>query len=178
MLATSAYLVGFRILHILAGVAWAGSVFMIVAFIQPSSAAIGPAAAPFLLELLGTRKLVDRIIAIGAVTIVAGGFLYWHDWQLYGSLSGFTRSRFGLALTIGGLAAIAAFLIGVFGSRPTTQRLVGLGRQLVDSEGAPPPEVAAEIPRQQHRLKILARLSFVLLVIAVIAMSTARYWLP
>jgi hypothetical protein len=175
MLATSWYVIVFRVLHILGGVIWVGSVFMIVAFIQPSGAAIGPAASPFLLELLGTRKLVDRIIAIGAVTIVAGGFLYWHDWQAFGK-GDFLNSAFGTALTVGALAAIAAFLVGVFGSRPTVRRLVSLGRQVAQVEGAPSPEVAAEIPRLQQRLKTLARVSFVLLVIAVLAMSTGRYW--
>lgn len=33
MLATSAYLIVFRLLHIVAGVAWAGSVFLFVVFV-------------------------------------------------------------------------------------------------------------------------------------------------
>jgi len=176
ILATSTFLIVFRILHILGGVVWVGSVFMIVVFLQPAGAALGPAAAPFLMELLGTRKLVNRIIEIGTVTVVAGAFLYWHDWHAYGSFNGFVQSRFGEVLTIGALCAIAALLVGVFGSRPTVQKLVALGRQAAQAEGPPPPEVAAAIPVQQQRLKTLARVSFVLLVITVLAMSTARYW--
>ena len=59
MLASDAFMVVFRIVHILAGVAWVGSVFLLVVFVQPSAAAIAPASAPFMNELLGRRRLVD-----------------------------------------------------------------------------------------------------------------------
>ncbi|HMK91489.1 MAG TPA: hypothetical protein VK576_00675 [Thermoleophilia bacterium] len=176
LLATSTYLIVFRIFHILAGVAWAGSVFLVVVFLQPSAAAVGPAASPVLMELLGKRRLIDRIIGLGVVTVVAGGFLYWHDWQAFGSLSDFLSSHFGLVLTIGGVCAIVALLIGIFGSRPAARRLVELGGTIAAAEGPPPPEIVAEVPVQQQRLKVLSRVSFAFLVVAVLAMSTARYW--
>ncbi len=44
------FMLVFRVLHIAAGVAWAGSVFLFVVLIQPSAAAIGPAAGPFMME--------------------------------------------------------------------------------------------------------------------------------
>jgi hypothetical protein len=84
MLATSTYLIVFRIVHIMAGVAWAGSVFLFVVFVQPTSAAIGPAAGPFMQELLGRRKVVNGMLWLAAFTIGGGVFLYWHDWQAFG----------------------------------------------------------------------------------------------
>ena len=56
------FMLVFRVLHIAAGVAWAGSVFLFVVLIQPSAAAIGPAAGPFMMELLGRRKLVSWLL--------------------------------------------------------------------------------------------------------------------
>ncbi len=176
MTATSLYLIVFRALHITAGVAWGGAVFLFVFFIQPSSAKLGPAAGPFMAELLGRRRLVDVILAIAAFTVGAGLFLYWHDWQVYGSLGHFLDTGFGLSLTIGALSAITAFLIGLLGTKPGVDRLMSLARQVAESGGAPPPEVAAEIPTLQARLKVLARVSLALIAAAVLGMATARIW--
>ena len=71
MLAAAAYMIVFRIVHILAGIFWAGSVYLFVVFIQPSVAAIAPAGAPFMAELLGKRKLVDVLIALGSTTVIS-----------------------------------------------------------------------------------------------------------
>jgi hypothetical protein len=176
LLSASAYLIVFRILHIVAGVAWGGSVFLMVFFLQPTAAAIGPAAAPFMGELLGKRGLVNWILGLAGTTIGAGLFLYWHYWQAYGSLGDFVGTGFGLGLTIGAISAIVAFLVGLFGTKPGIDRLMALSRQAVESGGNPPPEVAQEIPVLQARLRVLARTNLAFVAIATLAMSTARYW--
>ncbi len=176
MVGTSTFMIVFRILHITAGVAWAGSVFLFVVLIQPSAAAIGPAAGPFMMELLGKRKLVSWLLSLAGTNIVAGLFLYWRNWHNYGGLGDFVSSRYGFALTLGAVAAIAAFLIGLFGTRPNVARLLGLAARAAASEGGPPPEVAQQIGKVQARLKVLARSSFALIAVAVLAMATARYW--
>jgi len=169
----------FRIFHIGAGIAWVGSVYFLVVFVQPASAAIGPAAAPFMNELLGARKLVDRIIALAAVTILAGLILYLKDMDLAGGFGDWIGTARGVVFTIGGVAAILAVAIGIFGTRPAVQRLLAVGRQVGQSPqggAAPPPEVAAEVAVLQGKLRGFARASFGLLVVAVLTMSTARYW--
>lgn len=175
MLAASWYMVVFRTVHILAGVAWVGSIFLFVVFVQPSVAAIAPAGAPFVAELLGRRRLIDRIIGLAVITIVAGGFLYWHDWQTYGSLGDWVSSSFGATITVGLIASLVALSIGVFGTRPNVLRLLAIGRQVAESGGPPPPEVAAEVSAIQGRLKVFSRASFALLVLAVITMAIGRY---
>ncbi len=176
MVAASTFMIVFRILHIASGVAWAGSVFLFVVLVQPSAAAIGPAAGPFMMELLGKRKLVSWLLSLAGTTVVAGLFLYWKDWHDYGGLGDFVSSRFGLALTLGAVAAVGAFLIGLFGTRPNASRLLELAARAASSEGGPPPEVAQEIPKVQARLKVLARAALALIAVAVLAMATARYW--
>lgn len=175
MLATDWFMVIFRILHIVFGVAWVGSLFMLVFFLQPSVAAIAPAGAPVMAELLGKRKFVDRIIQIASVTVVAGLVLYWIDWQDRGSFGDWVGSSFGLMLTIGMVLSLVALGVGVLGTRPNVVRLLALGRQVAESGGPPSPEVAAEIAAIQGRTKIFARTSLALLVLAVVAMATARY---
>ncbi len=173
---SSIYMVVFRIIHIGAGVAWAGSVFFLVVYLQPATAAVGPAAQPVMRELLGTRKLVDRIIMLAATTIVGGLFLYWKDWHDVGSLGDWLGTNFGAVLTVGMLSALVAVGIGVAGTRPAVARLLEVGGRIAASEGPPAPELVAEVPVLQLRLKNYARLSLAFVAIAVLAMATARYW--
>jgi uncharacterized membrane protein len=172
---TSLYLLIFRTVHILAAIAWAGSVFLLVAFVQPSAAAIAPAGAPFMTELLGRRRLVDRLIALGGVTVVGGLFLYWHDVDTSGGLDNFARTTYGTWITIGAVAAIAALAIGVFGTRPRVLRMLAVGRAAAEA-GGPTSEQAAEIGAIQARIKVLARTSLALIALATFAMETAQVW--
>jgi len=176
MIAAEWFFIVFRILHIGAGIVWVGSVFFLVAFVQPIAATIAPAGAPFMAELLGARRLVDRILVIASVTIVAGLILYLRDMDDAGGFGDFLGTNYGVALTIGGVTAIAAFLFGLFGTRPAVRRLLALGRQIASSEGPPSPDLTAQVPALQDLTKILARISLGLLGITVIAMATARYW--
>ena len=176
MVGGSVYMIVFRIVHIVAGVGWGGSVFLFVVFVQPSAAAIGPAAAPFMGELLGKRRVVDTMLRLAGATVAGGLFLYWHDWHLYGTLGDFIGSAFGTALTVGAIAAIAAFAIGLFGTKPGVTRFLALARQASEAGGQPAPEVVAEMGRLQARLRALARTSFAFIVVAVFAMATARAW--
>jgi len=113
---------------------------------------------------------------VRAITIAGGAVLYWRDWDAAGSFGDWVGSRFGGVLTVGAVAAIAAFLIGLLGTRPDVQRLLALGREIASAEGPPAPELAAELQRLQARLKVLGRTILALITIAVLAMATARYW--
>lgn len=176
VVATSTYMLVFRILHIMGAIAWGGSVFLLVLFIQPSAKAIGPAGAPFMREMLYTRRLVDWVLRLAGITIVAGGFLYWHDWQLFGSLGDFLGSAFGLWLTIGAISALIAVGIGLFATRPTLQKSFDVGAKIAQAGDQPPPELVQELQALQARGRMLAKWNLAFITIAAFAMSTARYW--
>lgn len=176
MVALSTFMLVFRTIHILGGVIWVGGVSLVVMFIQPSASAIGPAAGPFVQELLGKRKLPVRLLGVGAITIVAGLLVYWHDWQASGSLGDWVGSRFGAVLTVGAGLAIVAWLIGLLAIKPAIARALALGAEIASAGSPPPPEKLAEAQRLQARSRSLAQLILVLLVLAVLAMASARYW--
>jgi uncharacterized membrane protein len=176
VLATNWFFVIFRLIHILAGVAWVGGVFFLVMYVQPSAAAIGPAAGPMMGQLLGVRKVVDRLLMLAGTTIAAGLVLYIKRWIDKGSFGDWVGSGYGAALTIGMIAAIAAASIGAFGTRPNVQRLMALQGQIAASGGPPAPEQGAEVAALQAKLKAFARVALGLLVIAVAMMATAEYW--
>jgi uncharacterized membrane protein len=176
MSGTQWFFIIFRLIHILAGVAWAGGVFLFVVFLQPSAAAIGPAAGPMMGQLLGTRKLVDRFLQLAAITIAAGLVMYVKIATDFGSLGDLLATGYGVALTVGMLTAIAAASLGMFVTRPNVGRLLGMQRTIADSGAPATPDQAAEIATVQRTLKVYARISLGLLVVTVAAMATARYW--
>jgi len=160
--------------HIATGVIWVGSLFVVVVFVQPSAATLGPAGAPFMSELR-RRRFVDVVFIDAVLTVVAGSFLYWRDWHTYPSFGDWIGSRFGAALTVGALLALSGLGVAALVTRPTIVRLVTLGRQVAGSGGSPSPESAARIGVLQHRLVVAERVSFSLVLLAVVAMASARY---
>jgi hypothetical protein len=176
VLATSIYLIVFRTVHIVGAIAWGGAIFLLVFFLQPTAKAVGPAAGPFMRELLGKRRVVTVVLWIAGTTIVGGGFLYWHDWQQFGGLGDFVGTGFGLGLTIGSVAAIVAFLIGLLGTKPTIDRLLSLGGQMAAAGDPPPADLAKELERTQARARTLAKTNLTFVALAAVAMATARYW--
>ena len=174
MLAADASMVILRVVHIVTGVIWVGSLFVVVVFVQPSAAALGPAGAPFMSELR-RRRFVDVVFIDAVFTVVAGAFLYWRDWHTYASFGDWIGSSFGASLTVGALLAIAGLGVAASLTRPTIGRLVSFGKQVAESGGPPPPETAVRIGALQRRLVSAERVSFSLVLLAVVAMASARY---
>ena len=176
MISASPYMLVFRTLHILGGIAWGGAIFMLVVFLQPTAKAIGPASGPFMRELLGKRRLSNVVLAIAGVTIVAGGFLYWHNLDTFGGFGDFLSSAFGAWLTLGAVAAIAAFLLGLLATKPTIDRMLATGAQIAQAGDQPPPQLVQQLGSLQARGRRLAITNFALVATAAFTMSTARYW--
>jgi uncharacterized membrane protein len=176
MICASVFMIVFRILHILAGAIWFGALTVLVFFIQPSGASLGPTAGPFVQELLARRRLPSFVLSMGALTVVAGLFLYWKDWHDYGSFSAWIGSDFGLVITVGAVAAVAALAIGGSVVKPTLARALTLGAELAAEAGPPPEDRATELRRLQMRVRTFTRIVLALLTVAILTMSTARYW--
>jgi uncharacterized membrane protein len=174
VLAADAPMVLLRIVHIATGVIWVGSLFVVVFFVQPSAATLGPAGMPFMSELR-RRRFVDVVFIDAVFTVLAGAFLYWHDWHLFPTFDDWIGSNFGKALTVGALLAISGLAVAGSVTRPTIARLVTIGKRVAESGGPPSPEAAARIGALQHRLVVAERASFSLVLLAVVFMSSARY---
>jgi hypothetical protein len=85
-------------------------------------------------------------------------------------------SRFGLVLTIGGVLATIAAILGLVGVAPTLERLIDAGNEAATSEGVPSAAQQARVDQLKRRLQRHGALDLVLLLLAVTAMATARYW--
>jgi hypothetical protein len=117
---------------------------------------------------------LTTIILIAAVlNVLAGAWLYW---IFSGGLQvTWITSDHGLSLTIGAVAAIVTFILALSVTRPTLLRMGALGREMQRAGGPPEPEQMAAMQALQRRLATAGRIGAVLLVVAVIGMSVARY---
>jgi uncharacterized membrane protein len=176
MIATSVFYLVFRFFHILAGVLWVGSAFLFVAIIGPSAAEVGPSAGPLLTVAVKKRKVTKVITSLGGVTVLAGWILWLKDMSLYSSFGDWITSRFGIVLTIGGVLATIAAVVGSIGVGMGVERLVDLGNEVAASGGPPSADQQARLNELTGSIERHGKTDLALLVLAVIAMATARYW--
>jgi len=102
--------------------------------------------------------------------------MWLKDMSDWGGLGDWLGSSFGIVLTIGAVLATTAFFIGYHGVGRDVERLVNLGDRIGASGGPPSPEQQADMGRLMSALEKHGKLDLLLLVLAVTAMSTARYW--
>ena len=171
------FMLVFRFLHIVFGAAWLGSAFLFVAIIGPSAAEVGPAALPLLSVAVKKKKVHMVITYLGMVTVTAGWILWLRNLSTYDwSLGDWLGTTFGLVLTIGGVIATATFFVGFLGVGRNVERMVDLGEEIHASGGPPTPEQGAAMAKIQGDLEKFGKIDLLLLLLAVTAMSTARYW--
>jgi hypothetical protein len=162
-----------RVIHILAGVFWAGTAILLAAFLEPTARALGPDGGKFMQRLTGQMRLTTFILLAAFLNVLAGIGLYWifsGGFQVKWVASGH-----GLSLTIGALAAIVTFILGLAVTRPTLLHMGALGQEMQSAGGPPKPEQMAVMQALQTRLATAGRVGAVLLVIAIIGMAVARY---
>jgi uncharacterized membrane protein len=160
-----------RVIHIGAGIVWVGSSLFLHFFVEPTMHALGPQGGPFMTHMMEKRRAPVVISGAGAVTIVAGIWLYWRGTS--GFDPGLVTSSVGLGFLIGGIAAILAFVLGVGVVRPLVVRMGSLGETM--ASGQPTQQQVQEMGAIQGRLRRISAINLVFLAIAVIAMASARY---
>ena len=149
---------------------------LFVAFIGPAAADTAPSSGLLLSNAVKKRK-VGKVITILAVTTVVAGWLMWViNAMNYPSVVDWVTSRFGLVLTIGGIAATAAAYFGITGIGNNVEKLVEISDEVAASGGPPTPEQGARMAHLGAEIQKHSKIDIVLLFIAVIAMATARYW--
>jgi len=166
------YTIVLRLLHILAGVFWVGAIWMMVGFLMPTAQASAPEGPKFIQRLMQGR-LPKVLSAAAGTNILAGVLLYWKDSG--GFRLDWITTAAGLSFTIGGVAAIIAFVLGFTVSKSAADRLAALGKEIQAGGKPPTPEQAAELKRQQAKLSTGAKWTAALLTIALIEMAIARY---
>ena len=162
-----------RFVHIVIGVAWAGAVIFIATFLLPAMKAVGPAGGPVMANLAQVRRLPAYLMGGVILTVLSGIALYWND--SLGFSTQWMSTGPGKTFAFGGAMGIIVAIIGMAVNAPTAKRMGALTAAIHASGGPPSPEQAAEIQRLQARLLTAMRAAAVLLLLAITAMSVARY---
>jgi uncharacterized membrane protein len=162
-----------RLIHILGGVYWAGTMFFFVTFLEPSLRALGPDGGKVMIKFF-ERGYLKLLPSVAVVTMLSGLWLLWI--ASAGFDSAWIGSPIGMAFSTGGTVAIIAFIVGMAVMRPAAARIWEIARALPqETDESRRNALMADMGRLRIRSVLGARLVFALLVVAVGLMAVARY---
>jgi len=160
-----------RIAHVAGGILWVGGAMLYLFLILPVAKSTESTGQKFM-QTLGPRfGAMMRIVT--TVTVVSGALLYARF--IPGGLSFIWNTGPGAAFTLGAIAALISYGVGVGVFGPTQEKIGALGAAMESAGGPPRPEQVMEMNRLQSSLMKAYRFDFVLLMIAMVAMAVARY---
>jgi uncharacterized membrane protein len=161
-----------RLIHILAGVYWAGTIFFFMTFLEPSLRSLGPDGGKVMIRML-ERGYMKVLPIIATLTVVSG---LWLLWILSGGFDPtYMASPVGMALSTGGGFAILAWLIGIFYIRPAGARIWEIANTMPQADESRKNALNAELAKARSRTTTGGRLVFGLLIASVALMAIARY---
>jgi hypothetical protein len=163
-----------RLLHIVGGVFWAGAIFFFVTYVEPAVRAAGPDGAKVLVQMF-LRRYLTVLPVVAGVTILSGVWLMWITSMGFAPF--WWKTPLGRGITVGSIAALVGFVIGLAVMRPAAVRLWAIARQMphMQDEGRRA-ALATEAASLRNRALYSARAVAVFLFIAVASMATAMYW--
>lgn len=162
-----------RLLHILTGVFWAGTIFFMAFYLEPSARAAGPDAAK-VMGGIQKRGLMTVLPIMALLTILSGVDLYRR--LSIGFNPAFLHSRIGLTYGIGGIASIVALTVGFFVMRSATMKAGQMAAQLPNvTDDTERQRMQGQIQQLKGRSRTALRTVAVLLVVAVTTMAIGRY---
>ncbi len=155
-------------LHLLFGIIWAGGAIAAGFFIIPAVLEAGPAGGAVMAGV--TRRKLPVVLSIAATLVLLTGV------RLY--MLRFTTQWFvtpeGLALTLGAVLGLGAFIIGLFVQTPTAEKLGALAAKIAASGAPPTPAQSAELQALRGRLGRVAKITAWHLLIAIVLMAGHR----
>ena len=161
-----------RLVHIIAGVFWVGSVLFATVMLMPSIRAVGPSGAAIMNELV--RRRMPLIMMGSAILTIGAGI--WLMMILSGGAPGvWMQSSTGRAFGIGGGLAILALVLGMAVNAPTAGRMSAIGAAAAKRGGPPTADEVAELQRLQSRMANASIVVAILLLVATGVMAIARY---
>jgi uncharacterized membrane protein len=169
----SLLMVVLRLIHIIGGVCWVGTAFLIAWFLIPTQKATGMAGLAFVEELMLRRKMRTYLMLAMIFTILSGLAMYARLSML--THGQWASSTMGRVLGFGALCAIVAGGIGGSSGKRTGEKMVAIGDAIRSSGGSPSPAQQAELDAELNKAAGKMKLVAALLVLAVAAMAAARY---
>lgn len=161
-----------RLLHVVLGVFWVGTLIFTALFLIPAVRDAGPDGAKVVAGLM-RRRFLDIVPAAAGLTILSGLWLYWR--ASVGFDPAYMRSSRGITYGLGAIAAMTAFGFGIRVMRPSMLKAAALSQS---ASALPPAEREAQLAKAQSLRMRAARTGQIvawLLGFAAAAMAIGRY---
>jgi uncharacterized membrane protein len=162
-----------RLIHVGGAIFWGGAALFMFLFLEPALHMAGSAAGAVQQSLVRNTKFPVAIALSSILTTLSGIIMYWRDSN--GLDLNWIKTGTGLTFTIGGIAGIAATIIGGSMLSPLTAKAGKLQAEIASSGGNASPSQAAELAAIQTRLAMVNRIDFIVIAIAILTMASARY---
>jgi uncharacterized membrane protein len=161
-----------RIVHVVGGVLWVGTMYFLAVFLGPALGDVGPEGGKVMGALM-RRKWMVFLPIVATLTVLSGFYLYWRASS--GFASDYMGSGPGMTYGTGATAAIIAFIIGMTVTRPAMTKALELSQRMGSADAAERETIAATIAKHRSRGAAGGRIVVVLLLIAAVAMAVGRY---
>jgi uncharacterized membrane protein len=156
-----------RVLHIVPGAIWVGSVVYSAFIVEPSMRKAGPEARRALAPHLAPRQLI--VLGSAAITIALGLVLVTRTPGR--DFSQLFTTTWGWVIGLSLIASLIAFAIGLYG-RTLRRRMIGIVR----SQAGPLNDgQLALIGRLESRTRFISRMTALLVIITVGLMASVRW---
>jgi uncharacterized membrane protein len=161
-----------RLIHVVGGVLWVGSMFFLVVFLTPAVGDVGPDGGKVMGALM-RRKLMVFTPVVAILTVLSGLYLYGR--VSAGFESAYMSSGPGMTYGLGAVAAILSFIVGVVYTRPAMANAMALSQRMANADPAERQDLAAQIEKYRSRGTNGGKLIIAMLLIAAVAMAVGRY---
>jgi uncharacterized membrane protein len=169
------YLLILRLIHIVSSVCWAGGGFIFFLFVEPTAKNLAPMGMQFVQYMVTKRRFSVFMVISSTLTLLSGALLIWQ--RAGGQWLDYVRTGPGLGFTLGSIAGITVYFIGMLGVNPRALRLAKIGEQIQAAGGPPTPAQGAEMHKLDREMSTLSLADFLLVALSLVLMASARYWL-
>jgi uncharacterized membrane protein len=162
-----------RLVHVMLGVFWVGTMVFNAIFLGPAMAEAGPDGAKIMGGII-RRRFMDVMPVVALLTIASGLWLFW---RISGGFDPhWMRTGVGHAYGAGGVLAIIAFAVGITVVRPTMKKVGQLaGSAQQETDAAKRQVIMIEVAGLRRRAATAGWVVAVLLALATATMAVARY---
>lgn len=162
-----------RIVHIGSAMTWFGGSIIGGFFLTPTAKTLGQAGQPFMEHLMKRRRMGIFFPVVAALTVLSGAALYWRDSG--GLQAAWITSPTGLAFTIGGLAAIVAFVLGFILVGPSVAEQTAVQTEMAGGDGVPTEAQRKRLDAADRKMQLANRFDVPLILLAGLTMAVGRY---
>lgn len=154
-------------IHVSGAIVWAGGIFFLWLFVTPAAKTAGDGAAPFMGALIRGR-LADVMTWAAFITVGSGIWLWIRAFAVAPP-----ATFAGVAITVGALAGLVAFLVGVFRQGPTIRLMRDTLAEMAAGDRRPSPELIDRLGVLRQAMATNGNLLAVSAAVAVAGMGLA-----